>query len=524
MANPNDQEIYLRAKVEQKNHKKLWQADVDRIEALLSLWLRRVQGSEEREQQLARDIKIPETNWLRHKSRKQSILFLGSNTLALRRDLRWWVPSGAAEVLKVGMVSADSVATPDMEPNRYQIDSHRITGFHGPSGLADSHTRNSDCGKGSLFATFQCLPMSLEDMGSHDKPEDPQTPSTEPYNSVSHDSKDEGPYASLGIVTTAPKELLYAQHIFTAFMIAAAEKLDRIGGASKASQETANSRPSAWQHIRLRNTEVSKMALGIQNADLSRSHDEAYTYIIPPLSLENKLPIGAAVDLELQHAAPLENMNWESLQSIYRGILRVTQQFSSKILCPFAVKAAAVVYEYLKRLTNKKEIYSTDDREWKILDAQIDTVKKCLMELMSDDIKATLRLLYDHQSRLDDSFVFFGHERGVGDPNSAHVGFTNLHKKVLKGEDWDPKDGKTYANAQDILGRSPSHYAAVLNDKTNRDRVRLLIQQKRTSEISPIERHFIGQQMLETPAPRSCCWKPMLRRTSTISSKGPLCI
>jgi len=71
---PKDQRIFLQVEVEvvQMINKKFWQADVDQIEAILSLWLRHAHGSEEAIPKKERDSGKPETNWLRHKPQNRA--------------------------------------------------------------------------------------------------------------------------------------------------------------------------------------------------------------------------------------------------------------------------------------------------------------------------------------------------------------------------------------------------------------------------------------------------------------------
>jgi len=520
------QRLFLTARVDKRGNRKYWQTDVGKIEALLSLWLRHAHSSAGgKKTDRKRDNRNP--NWLRNKPRKQNMLFLGPDSLHLRRDLRWWVPGGVAGLLEVRRGPDDQKTSPDdqktspddqktsrdAEPNSYRIDSDRITGFYGP--LSSRHDFDSS-NNGTRVISFRCDVVPLDDAWS-DKPDlhqEPQTSGCGREHSPSDNLDGTDVTTLLGIVTTTPKEQLFAQHIFRAFMMTAAKKLDRIGGKSEASPETANNRPTSWQHIRVQNTMVANMALGIQNAGLAKSLEEAYLCIIPSLSLQYKLPVGAAVDLVLRNVEQYECvLNWKKSTGIYLELLRVAKFGSAS--CPFALKAAVAVVEYLNRIANHKNLYSKEDPDLETMERHVESVRKRWTDLVSDEVKASICLLYQRQHRLrhyanllnyaDDSKAkknLMGVDRGLSrkiglrgpgerdmndktssdswtfgrrrtadgltnlynpdakkDPMAEHHGFSELHKKVSANEPWKPEEGKRYMNEQDIVGWSPLHYA-----------------------------------------------------------------
>jgi hypothetical protein len=90
-------------------------------------------------------------DWLRQKPQKKNIRFLGSDTVALQRDLQWWLPSGALGLLQIQKGEkvtsrGDLIGT---EPNHHVIDYHRITDFYKQDYLPDV----------CLAVSFQCTPM-----------------------------------------------------------------------------------------------------------------------------------------------------------------------------------------------------------------------------------------------------------------------------------------------------------------------------------------------------------------------------
>jgi len=468
---PKNEQIILQVEVAKVDRKEFWQADVEQIEALLSLWLCHAHGPEEVMRKTERNGGKAETKWLRNKPRKLSMLFLGPDNRLLRRDLRWWVPGGAAGLLEVRAGSPGPVVVRDAEPNVYCIASHRIIGFQSPGQAGLTRTTTGGYERRPNTINFECRAVSLDDLGStvvSDKPanQDAQHPDANREAQTANNQDKlpgaSGP-ASLGVVTTAPKELLFAQHIFTAFMVAATKQLDRIGGKSEASHDTALNIPLAWQHFRLKNSVVAKLALGVQNAGLVRSLEEAYISIIPPLSLQNKLPVDAAVDLVLHDLEPYEDaQNWQKSTGIYLELLEAANQFGSA--CPFALKAAVATVEYLRRLVNTEEFYPKEHSEF---EGQVESVRSALKEKVSHQIKASMRSLWEHQGRGEEYHKLLdtmGETGAKEAPMAPSVGFSELHKKICTGDVWKPEEFKRYVNEQDVLGWSPLHYAVFRNN------------------------------------------------------------
>ena len=475
----NDQKIVLRAVVKGGN-KKSWQADVDQIEALLSLWLRHAHCSEAAPKS---DSDMPKKNWLRDKPRKQGMLFLGPDTLLLRRDLRWWVPGdGSASLLQVRMPS-DQATSQDAEPNTYRISSQRITGFYGP-GQPDGQAYDSRSAD-YTEVSFDCQAVSLDELGSAAQADssmsdqDSQSPRVGSSLRTGAGRGVTTARKSLGMVTTTSQESLFAQHIFTAFMAVVAQKVDRIGGKTEASQATtSNYSPSVWQHFRLQNTVITKMALGLQNAGLTKSLEEAYLCLIPPLSLQYKLPSGAAVDTMLRNLQRFESdFNWEKSTEAYLDLIEVAKQFGVAS-CPFALKAAIAVVEYLKRVANNSNLHFEEKPDLKELERQ---VRESLEKLISDEVRKSLRLLYIRQERWGEYETLLSrrqsgrrdeHQRLLDSaynadtkdvPIAAYVGFSKLHQKICAGEEWDKEEGRRYKDEQDVAGWSPLHYAICRN-------------------------------------------------------------
>lgn len=519
----------VRLSVKKIDGSKTWVADATEIEALLSLWLQHATDYENEKNEQNQACSKTDKDWLRQKPQKKNIRFLGPDTVALQRDLQWWLPSGALGLLQIQKGEkvtrrGDPTGT---EPNHHVIDYHRITGFYKQDYLPDL----------CLAVSFQCTPImpdSLEYISKETRK--PQTP----YRNDDELAFAERPTiqkrklslakatweaeaylgeTALGMVTVNDRDILFAQHVFTAFMSAVADKIDRIHGKSQAFQGAMNNRPTAWQLFRLENTVVSTLALAIQNAGLG-TMEEALLCIIPPLSIAHRLPLGAAVDLVLRSMEEDENiLNWERSAEVYEELLRFGYRFHSPS-CLFTVRAAAASVECLKRMRNAAELYheNRQDSDAKLLFNAQKSLSDALEKLIRKNVKALLHTLYRRQKRAkeyrwfmrqkagtpgtesttarpqsllppdnsaseissaDSRRVSFGSPKAmrpespsesetghlpIGDQSSKDLGYSPLHNYVISGiRQYLPvlKAHKRYVSEGDIMGWTPLHYAVM---------------------------------------------------------------
>ena len=116
-----DEEILFRVDRETKG----WRTYADEIEAALSLWLYSVNN---KERGLIRDgdgdAAVDDDKWLRSKeaSAKPSLRLIGSFTPALHQNLRWWMPDAAVSVVRAVQTSID-------DASMMTFDAHRVVGF-----------------------------------------------------------------------------------------------------------------------------------------------------------------------------------------------------------------------------------------------------------------------------------------------------------------------------------------------------------------------------------------------------------
>ncbi|RYP78372.1 hypothetical protein DL771_000557 [Monosporascus sp. 5C6A] len=246
-----------------------WKALSDEIEAALSLWLCSVDEHEQDQYQQgqgkhATQKKPPEEDaWLRAKGSpaKRSLRLLGSGTRALRRDLGWWIPRDTARVLEIE----------EDKEGALEVENHRVVGCVGQQaeGKGEEYDTNSTSQLETRSTRYNSQDASFE------------------LPNVS-DDVDAG-NAFLATESYDPLQLLYAQDMFAAFMAAAAKTLEHsIKGPTDIRPEDTSG-VDAWKSFTLRNDQLSKMVHEVHNTGLG-SLDQIYLSIIPPLSMEQKLP------------------------------------------------------------------------------------------------------------------------------------------------------------------------------------------------------------------------------------------
>lgn len=517
----------IRLSVKKANGSKSWVADATEIEALLSLWLQQAADFESEQNKLHKSSTNTDKDWLRQKEQKKNLRFLGPDTVALRRDLQWWVPDGALGLLKIQKEKEKNVNSSSIDLNNHVIDYHRITGFYAPKHLKDLFSAPE---KPLVEVSFECTPItpdsleyvpkdtphknqssyrSSQDKSLSDQALSPQRPQSLILSKAPWETDAYAGPTALGMITGIDREVLFAQHIFTAFMSAVASKMDRIQGKSEAFQGAMTNRPTSWQHFRLQNTIVSRLALSVKNTSLG-SLEKAFFCIIPPLSMAHRLPLGVAVDSVLRSMAEDENiLNWKRSVDVYSELLRFSHEFHSPS-CLFTVRAAAASIEYLNRMSNAEELYAEkpSNTDLELLRKTKDTLLEALNNPVSDNVNMLLRVLYKRQNRAKEYQWFMGEMTespelpkdpqklrasetvvpgssstnsypqspasppadplSTGDGYAMILGYSPLHNYVVSGLRVPPDPRWCeYVTESDIVGWTPLHYAVMHTTNNN---------------------------------------------------------
>lgn len=253
MNNSKDQEIDFQ--IEYKNGR--FTVDYMEMDAILSLWLfadsQQYAGGESKPSR--EDGKT--NSWLRSKGLLpgSALCLIGPYSAALHRDIWWWMPTKENPVLLVqtcqtGNAKYDATETLGERYGRV------VTSVTEYDWVENPETRLEIC-----------------------QLDEPQ-----------FDEESAKPEGFLATEKKTSLELVYAQHIFSAFMRAAAADESTHIKPSKTTlrtEDTANG--GAWKSLTVLNETLSKVAIEIQQTGLG-SLEEVYQSILPPLSLPNKLP------------------------------------------------------------------------------------------------------------------------------------------------------------------------------------------------------------------------------------------
>ncbi|KAL8399273.1 hypothetical protein RB596_007914 [Gaeumannomyces avenae] len=460
---PEYESIHFRV----KRHGGRWRAYSDEIEAALSLWLYSVDKQENdievaKEKKQKESLHARETQgkdggerpkddaWLRKEtSAKPSLRLLGSHTAALYRDLQWWMPDGAARVIEVDDIK------PENDSSTMEVEAHRIVGF----------------------APGVRFPPADVDIYLYER-KTPEAPCED---------------APLAVESYSPLKTLYAQHMFSAFMWAAAGAMKRIEDRAdlRPAQRDGERGDSAWQSISLRNTRLSKMAQDIQATGLG-SLEEIYLAIVPPLSVRQKLPqADAIVELARQHAKQHEELQrWKQAGDAYLWLFRMAKTFPEQ--SSIDTKATAVLMEYLRTVTRAFELREAQQYDegdiWElkelrsVLEKELRTVDRgALSGLMS---------LYERQGR-DWTCVPVQEARcgwvdDTGYPETFN--FTELHQNA-GSRSWrdhrkmtDVLESGKDANPKDIHDWTPLHYTTAMASESTTEELL-----KYGADVNPID-------------------------------------
>jgi len=535
-------------------HEGSWKAYADELEAALSLWLYSVGWRENNEQKATRggsltsrgastDPKTPRDAWLRKGTpTKPCLQLLGPRTARLYQNLQWWMPDRAATVVEV-----EKVVPEEVTELRTTVEAHRMVGFISdvePFAPFDNNTvqyqqrspPSLDHLYGLEYHDRDYSGDSDEDSetnsveGSDDEPdEDSAEGSGENSDENADEDSDEGSDGSsdeessdhsdkysngddlgssnksrsdgiprherrfLAIESSKPLRSLYAQHLFSAFVWAAA-------GAMGPVEDEADVRPSqggSEDPIVLHNTRLSKMAQEVESTRLG-TLEEVYAAIIPPLSFNKKLPrTDNIIQWSRERASKHEFLgHWKEVSQEYLWLFRRTQTLQQKDLI---TKATALLMELLKAVIDTTQII--ESRQFGHLEVgDIEELKGVTADLCDGlkdanaDTVGRLLGLYDRQGRTwdnppigklialkeEDATVHFTNPLNSSyDYGWYDVGkLTNPRTKDVF--DWTPLHhaaanptlqflrtlliSRVDVNARDIRGKTPLHYACQHND------------------------------------------------------------
>lgn len=316
-----------------------------------------------------------------------------------------------------------------------------------------------------------------------DKPNDkPARIVSEPNNqsdaSVASGKKGPNDQPLLAAVSEVPLDLLFAQEMFSCFMWAVAKALKGpIQGRTTTHKIESSDETSSWQSFTLQNTTLSRIAQDVHRTGLG-SLEDVYLSIIPPLSIERKLPVASVViELARQNAKKHELAgHWKEAGNIYRWLFERCKTFGSDDVV--ALSATAVLLEFFRSVTITLNVRTKEQYEQSAIDVLKELRSTITKELKEFDanVLSSLGQMYVFQGRIErsDDLKEDDWKLLLGDTwNSSysspptHFGFCELHEIAKDGEYYkvDNSNAK-HIYARDILNWTPLHYAVISDDES----------------------------------------------------------
>jgi ankyrin repeat protein len=451
----NDKPRDVHLDVRRSDEDTKWKIKVPELEALLSLWLFDFQTHPI----------ILES--FRSNARTR---VLGPKTPGLDRDLDWWMSDDVNR--GINRTGHSVPARPDL-----------TIGFCG----VDTYPR--------LAPTSEVAPG----------------PSN--YHRVDSDLKPEEERREtdrLSMITTSPVETLLAQHIFSSFMWAVSEHIPsgkinkRTTAVKKGAFFNANDITSLLS-CRLENPTITGLAADIERTGLV-SLDEAYTFIIPPLSVANQLPVEVMADFIRENAKEHEvNMRWEDAANIYTHLIPAIKSLPSEDR--FVIKAYAAVVEFYQLMTTYVNLTPQPPGKITRLSHKVDVLYEALKAPEYAHFLRIVQGLYIIQCRHND-YLLFGAasnllprmlEEYKSEGNRNFYKHTDLHLAIILNETPISKISRSNVNAKDIVDWSPLHYAVTRESSTAgyKETVRVLLEQRADPNAKDIADwtpfHYVAQ-------------------------------
>ncbi|KAK4122032.1 hypothetical protein N657DRAFT_682498 [Parathielavia appendiculata] len=408
----SDEPIYFRL---ERGQAGAWKAYSDEIDAALSLWLYSVdnkeQGNGKQPQEDDgkttgkqeegkntipaghKDAAADDDAWLRATGTqaKRSLRLLGRTT-TLHQDLQWWMPDGAVRVIKVEQQESANISS------TIAVQAHRIVGYA------------SDL----MFRADLSFAGDVDELSTH---------------------------SILAAESYVPLKTLFAQHMFSAFMWAAAKTMkERFPGRADIRPTEADSASGRvwWQSFALHNPRLSKMVEDIQSTGLG-SLEDIYLSVIPPLSTEKRLPrADAIVERTQEHAKPQERLgHWKEAAGAYLWLFRTAKVLRQDDI---TTKATALLMECLRAVIDATKLRKAQQFEERDIDELEKLQSELHDELRNGDVDDTLECLmglYKVQGRSWESSLVTNPKHFEGE--EATVKFRRSHWMAHRNDSWDIK-------------------------------------------------------------------------------------
>ncbi|KDN62943.1 hypothetical protein CSUB01_08487 [Colletotrichum sublineola] len=425
-----------------------WKAFANEYEAALSLWLSSANDETKKAARLSEQNKgkasgpsLENEKGTEHRNNKKDnarlrmeeskgemgLRVVGSHTTALRRDLQWWVPKDLLRIFGI-----------KKHQDHQQLEETQESG-------SSAMVRKILTGKERVMG-----PRSLKAQ----------------FDSVEQNDLDAAPFLAAESYSSTP--LLFAQHMFSAFMYAVAgtkEKEELFQGV--ADVQPAASGATTWKSFTLQNATITAMVQEMETSGLGTLAD-IYLSVIPPLSEMKKLPRVDDAIIEVARAQAKQHeqlQHWKEATDIYLWLFQTANTFKGQDI---VAKATTVLLEYLRQVVST--INLRKDEGQFILDPLSKAaynIQEILKESADHQILLNLMELYESQDRQWECEAIY-REDAQPKPETSYrqlkaFNFTKLHEAVrdnsMDQAEEAVKDPEM-VNAKDIHRWTSLHYAA----------------------------------------------------------------
>ncbi|MBE3043181.1 ankyrin repeat domain-containing protein [Candidatus Bathyarchaeota archaeon] len=267
--------------------------------------------------------------------------------------------------------------------------------------------------------------------------------------------------------------------MFSSFMWSMAKTMNPIEGDAEIRPDNTSDY-HGMQFFTLWNEKLAKMAQDIHTAGLG-SLDHIYLSIIPPLSVQQRLPRSEAIiDLRRRQARPHEQLRqWTEAGETYLWLLRTAMSFPKDLFNReggFAASAIAVFMEYLRTVSLNFELKEAQRGEEDAETQELKHLKSCLereLEPVSGGILLSFMRLYKRRGRgwlcvpVQEARCGLGQCGSVAHQcDSEEPGWPETFRLTIHESFWStsPKDIQIEwmdVDAKDIHNWTPLHDAAV---------------------------------------------------------------
>ncbi|KAF4810450.1 Ankyrin-3 [Colletotrichum tropicale] len=449
-----------------------WKAFANEYEAVLSLWLSSVNDGKQKTAKLPKigerpGDKINREDDARLRMEESNgelgLRLLGLHTAALHQNLRWWVPKDLLRIFEV-QEHEQSQEPQDPQQHRYhqddnqehvfEVETHRVIGYGQQKVCLQDARDEIKKNQNSFQFSRKDLPEDTTDEDDDEIAEDTETNTvlaTESYSSM---------------------PMLFAQHIFSAFMYAVAGKGKKI----KLFQDAVDVQPntsgeSTWKSFTLRNATLSAMVSEIESSGLGSLAD-IYLIVIPPLSENHKLPQAddAIIEMARKKARQYEQLkHWEEATKIYVWLFRTANTHRERGII---TKATAVLMEYLRQISSAIDLMEGEvARSFEPLKESKESIEKELNGSADHQVLLSLMELYARQGRGWKCAAICKQDartsRAGESKQLEEFNFTYLQREVLLRNYINVYGAqRSDLNASDIHSWTLLHYAARIRNWT----------------------------------------------------------